>query len=63
MCVKAEYDWYRYEFTLKDGATIFYREDNAVNNGWTDLGPEYSVVGNPGQKVYLNFSTGTGEVK
>lgn len=63
MCVKAEYDWYRYEFTLKDGATIFYREDNAVNNGWTDLGSEYSVVGNPGQKVYLNFSTGTGEVK
>lgn len=63
ICIKGEYDWYRYEFTLKDGTTIFYREDNAVNDGWTDLGDEYSVMGTTGQKVYLNFSTGTGEVK
>lgn len=63
ICIKAEYDWWRYEFTLKDGTTIFYREDNAVNSGWTDLGAEYSVVGKVGQKVYMDFAKGTGRVE
>lgn len=63
MCIQANTDWWRLEFTLKDGETIFYRENNAVNSGWTDMGSEYSVTGNAGQKIYLNFATGTGEVK
>lgn len=60
MCIKANTDWWRLEFTLKDGETIFYRENNAVNNGWTDLGAEYSLTANPGQKISLNFADGTG---
>lgn len=62
MCIKADTDWWRLEFTLKDGATIFYRENNAVNNGWTDLGAEYSLTANPGQKISLNFTEGTGSL-
>ena len=63
MCIQANTDWWRLEFTLKDGTDIFYRENNAVNSGWTDMGSEYSVTGKSGQKIYLNFASGTGEVK
>lgn len=63
MCIQANTDWWRLEFTLKGGTDIFYRENNAVNNGWTDMGAEYSVTGKSGQKIYLNFASGTGEVK
>lgn len=62
MCIKANTDWWRLEFTLKDGTTIFYRENNAVNNGWTDLGEEYSLTANPGQKISLNFTEETGSL-
>lgn len=63
MCIKADTDWWRLEFTLKNGSEIFYRENNAVNSGWTDLGPEYSIAGTPGQVISLNFTEGTGSVK
>lgn len=62
MCIKADTDWWRLEFTLKNGETIFYRENNAVNGGWTDLGTEYSLTANPGQTISLNFTDGTGSV-
>lgn len=62
MCVKADIDWWRLEFTLKNGETIFYRENNAVNNGWTDLGEEYSLSANSGQTISLNFTDGTGSL-
>lgn len=62
MCVKADTDWWRLEFTLKNGETIFYRENNAVNNGWTDLGEEYSLSANSGQTISLNFTDGTGSL-
>ena len=63
MCIQANTDWWRLEFTLKDGETIFYRENANVGNGWGDIGPEYVVNGEAGQKIYLNFANGTGEVK
>lgn len=63
MCIQANTDWWRLEFTLKDGETIFYRENANVGNGWGDIGPEYVVSGEAGQKIYLNFANGTGEVK
>lgn len=62
MAVKAEAEWWRLEFTLKEGK-IFYRENNNVYNGWTDLGPEYSISGSAGQTISLNFTEGTGKVQ
>ena len=57
-------EWWQTEFTLQDGANIFYRENNAVNSNWNDdMGSNYSVQLAPGNKVRLNFSTGTGSVE
>lgn len=57
-------EWWQTEFTLLDGSNIFYRENNAINNNWNDdLGSGYSVQLAPGNKVRLNFSTGTGSVE
>lgn len=53
-------DWWRTEFTLKDGTTIYYRNENIANNWNDDLGSEYSVQALAGQKVYLKFTDGTG---
>lgn len=54
-------DWWRTELTLKDGATIYYRNENIADNWEKDKGPEYSIPGDPGKKVYLNFTTNTGK--
>ena len=64
MCAVLEgVDWWRLEFTLYKGE-IFYRENNNIASGWKDdMGSDYSVQGSPSNKVYLNFTTGTGELK
>lgn len=64
MCAVLEgVDWWRLEFTLYKGE-IFYRENNNIYSGWKDdMGSDYSVQGSPSNKVYLNFTTGTGELK
>ena len=55
-------EWWRTEFTLYNGK-VFYRKDNIVDNWATNVGEEYSVSCNPGQKLYVNFDKNTGEVK
>ncbi len=56
-------DWWRLEFTLHKGE-VFYRENNNIASNWKeDVGEEYSVQGEPGKKIYLNFTSGTGELK
>ncbi|MBS7408043.1 MAG: SusF/SusE family outer membrane protein [Prevotellamassilia sp.] len=55
--------WWQTEFTLNNGA-IFYRENNNILNNWeSDLGSAYSVKLTAGQRIRLNFSTGTGVVE
>ena len=54
-------DWWRTECTLKDGLTITYRTMDIPNNWQESVGSEYSVQANAGQKVYMNFTTGTGK--
>lgn len=56
------YPWWQLEFTLKDG-NIFYRENNAVNNGWGDIGNEYIISASPNQKIKLNFIDNTGSIE
>ncbi|MDO5446326.1 MAG: SusF/SusE family outer membrane protein [Prevotellaceae bacterium] len=56
-------DWWRTELTLKDGTTIYYRNENIANNWQSDKGAEYSIQANANQKVYLNFTTGTGRLE
>ena len=46
---------------LKDGMTITYRTMDIPNNWQESVGSEYSVQANAGQKVYMNFTTGTGK--
>ena len=55
-------DWWKTEFTLLDGE-LYFRTANIVSNWAEDVGPEYSVACSTGQKLYVNFSTNTGEVK
>ena len=55
-------DWWKTEFTLLDGE-LYFRTANIVSNWAEDVGPEYSVACSAGQKLYVNFSDNTGEVK
>jgi hypothetical protein len=55
-------DWWRSEFTLYKGA-LYFRNVNIPSNWATDLGADYSVTCQPGQKLYVNFDKNTGEVK
>lgn len=65
MCVKVpDAEWWMTEFTLLDGATVFYRETDNLVSGWGDnKGSNYSVQLSAGQKVHINFSAGTGFVE
>ena len=55
-------DWWRTEFTILKG-DVFWRKQS-VNDGWKkDVGSDYSVSTNPGQKLYVNFDTNKAEVK
>lgn len=55
-------DWWKTEFTLYNGG-LYFRTVNIPNNWKEDVGEEYSVACSAGQKLYVNFSTNTGEVK
>ncbi len=57
-------DWWAHELTVKTDGTIFYRGTNNIANNWAeDMGAEYSLTGEPGKKVTLDFNTGTGSLK
>ncbi len=55
-------DWWKTEYTLYKG-DLYYRVDNIISSWAENVGPEYSVACSAGQKLYMNFSTNTGEVK
>lgn len=56
-------DWYRTEFTLKDGTEVFYRTIDMPNNWKETYGDAYSVTVSPGKKLYINFASNTGKVE
>lgn len=67
------FDWWRTEYTLYKGTTIYWR-DFDIPGDWiggakekakpAKADPEnYSVTCSPGQKLYVDFGKGTGEVK
>lgn len=62
MAVKAETDWWRLDFTLKE-EKIFYRGDNNVYNAGLIWGRKCSINGTIGQKISLNSTEGAGEAK
>lgn len=55
-------DWWRTEFTLFSGG-LYWRTIDIPNNWAENVGEAYSVSCSAGQKLYVNFSTNTGEVK
>lgn len=55
-------DWWRTEFTLNNG-NLYWRTVDIPDNWAANVGEAYSVQCAPGQKLYVNFSTNTGEVK
>ena len=64
-------DWWRTEFTLYKGTTLYYR-DFDIPDSWTQGAKEkagkpdpenYSVSCSAGPRLYVNFKTGTGSVK
>ena len=55
------YDWWRTEFTLHNGE-VYWRDVNIID-GWSELGSDYSVQVTPGQALFVNFDTNTGEVR
>lgn len=62
MAVDCGLDWWRTEFTLKDGSEIYYRSVDIPSNWAEDVGSEYSVTVNSGDVVELDFNNGTGSV-
>lgn len=64
-------DWWRTEFTLYKGTDLYFRDfdipsnwkENAGDKGGKADPENYSVQCGNGQKLYVNFSTNTGEVK
>lgn len=60
-------DWWKTEFTLVGSKpkTICWRGVTYnINSNWADdAGASFSVAVAPGQKLYMNFDTDTGEVK
>ena len=65
MAVKVpEAEWWASEFTLKDGSSIFWRENNNIVSSWADnKGAAYSVDLSAGKRVHLDFTHGTGSVE
>ncbi len=55
-------DWWKTEFTLFYG-DLYFRDVDIPANWAENVGPEYSVACSAGQKLYVNFSVNTGEVK
>lgn len=56
------FDWWKSEFMIYDGK-IEYRGMGEDQNKEAPAGFGYRVAGSKGQKLYLNFSTGTGVIK
>ena len=56
------YDWWRTEFTLHNGE-IFWRNVDIPNSWAETMGSDYSVQVTPGQALFVNFDTNTGEVR
>lgn len=55
------YDWWRTEFTLRNGE-VYWRDVNIIDS-WSELGSDYAVQVSPGQCLYVNFDSNTGEVR
>lgn len=55
------YDWWRTEFTLHNGE-VYWRDVNLIDS-WSELGSDYAVQVSPGQCLYVNFDSNTGEVR
>lgn len=55
------YDWWRTEFTLHNGE-VYWRDVNIIDS-WSELGSDYAVQVLPGQCLYVNFDSNTGEVR
>ena len=55
------YDWWRTEFTLHNGE-VYWRDVNIIDS-WSELGSDYAVQVSPGQCLYVNFDSNTGEVR
>lgn len=55
------YDWWRTELTLHNGE-VYWRDVNIIDS-WSELGSDYAVQVSPGQCLYVNFDSNTGEVR
>ena len=55
-------DWWRTEFTLYNGS-LYWRVVDIPNNWAENVGADYSVMMQAGQRLYVNFDTNTGEVR
>lgn len=55
-------DWWRTEFTIYEGA-LYFRTVDIPSNWATDVGEDYSVPVQTGQKLYVDFDNNTAEVK
>ena len=56
------FDWWRTEFTLYQGG-IYWRLVDIPDNWAANVGAEYSVRVDAGQKLYIDFDNMKGEVK
>lgn len=55
-------DWWKTEYTLYKG-TLYWRTVNIPDNWASNVGAEYSVNCETGQRLYVDFNISTGEVK
>jgi len=64
LAVDCGIDWWKTEFTIKNSdGSLFYRNCDIPSNWAADLGDDYSFQGAAGQKIYLDFTNGTGSMK
>ncbi len=56
------YDWWRTEFTLYNGE-LYWRTVDIADNWESNVGADYSVAVETGQKLYVDFNYNTGYVK
>lgn len=57
-------DWWRTEFTFqKSTGSIYYRNTDIPNNWLETMGEDYSVTGEPGKTLKVNFEKGTASLE
>lgn len=56
------FEWWRTEFTIYK-ESVFWRGNNNIGNSWTEVGNDYAVTGNTGQKLYVDFDYDKGRVE